>query len=209
MTVARATTKATPERNGELVSVAAELFRERGYDATSMQEIADRMGILKGSLYHYVKTKEDLLWVVMEPPLRELVETAQAILGDTSVPLSERLIGVMESHAASFEANYPHMFVMTRENGDTLSEQRRKDLDSLRRQYFKLLRDTIVAGQKSGDLRQDIDPSIAVHGIFGMLNWMFRWFTPGGRMKARDVARQFASIVIAGLVPPKKQSRKK
>jgi AcrR family transcriptional regulator len=183
------------------VSVAAELFRERGYDATSMQEIADRMGILKGSLYHYVRTKEDLLWVVMEPPLRELVETAQQILRDTSVPLSDRLIAVMEMHAESFEANYPHMFVMTRENGDTLSDQRRKDLDGLRRKYFKLLRDTIVAGQKAGDLRDDIDPSIAVHGIFGMLNWMFRWFTPGGRMKARDVARQFASIVIAGLVP--------
>lgn len=191
------------------MSVAAELFRERGYDATSMQEIADRMGILKGSLYHYVKTKEDLLWVVMEPLLREMVDRAREILSDSAVPLSDRLVAVMEMHAESFEANYPHMFVMTRENGDTLSEQRRKDLDSLRRQYFKVLRDTIVAGQKAGELRDDIDPSIAVHAIFGMLNWMFRWFSPGGRMKARDVAHQFADIAIAGLIPPpKRQSRR-
>lgn len=200
--MARVTTKATPGRNDELVRVAADLFRERGYDATSMQEIADRMGILKGSLYHYVRTKEDLLWVVMEPPLRELVEGAQEILGDEATPLPDRLVAVMQAHAESFEAHYPHMFVMTRENGDTLSEQRRKDLDSLRRRYTKLLRDTIVEGQKSGALRDDIDPAIAVHAIFGMLNWMFRWFTPGGRLKARDAARQFAAIAIDGLVAP-------
>jgi AcrR family transcriptional regulator len=199
--VARTRVKATPERNDELVAAAAELFRERGYDATSMQEIADRMGILKGSVYHYVRSKEDLLWMVVEPPLRQLVETAQKILGETSRPLSERLYAAMESHAESFEAHYPHMFVMTRENGETLSDKRREDLDALRRKYFQLWRKAIVAGQKAGELRDDIDPSVAVHGIFGMLNWMFRWFHPGGRMAAKDVAHQFGSVVIDGLLP--------
>jgi AcrR family transcriptional regulator len=199
--VARSTTKIAPERNAELVTVAAGLFRDRGYDATSMQEIADRMGILKGSVYHYVKTKEDLLWMVVEPPLIELVDTAQAILGESDRPISERLTAAMEAHAESFEAHYPHMMVMTRENGETLSDKRRSDLDGLRKKYFQLWRKAIVAGQKDGALRDDVDPSVAVHGIFGMLNWMFRWFKPGGRMPARAVAHQFAAIVIDGLLP--------
>jgi AcrR family transcriptional regulator len=203
--VPRNATKSAPERNAELVGVAAQLFVERGYDATSMQEIADRMGILKGSVYHYVRTKEDLLWMVVEPPLRELVETAQKILGETSRPLKDRLAAAMETHAESFEAHYPHMFVMTRENGETLSDKRRADLDALRRTYFQLWRKTIVAGQKSGELNPDLEPSVVVHGIFGMLNWMFRWFRPGGRMPARDVADEFARIVIEGLRPQGKR----
>lgn len=157
------------------------------------------MGILKGSLYHYVKTKGDLLWMVMEPPLRELVRRADEILSDTSVPLRDRLEAVIVAHAESFEANFPHMFVMTRENGDTLSKKRRKDLKGLRRHYFELLRDAIISGQKSGELRKDLDPTIAVHGIFGMLNWMFRWFDPDGRKKADDIAREFVKIAVDGL----------
>lgn len=179
--------------------VAAQLFVERGYDATSMQEIADRMGILKGSVYHYVRTKEDLLWMVVEPPLRDLVETAQKILGDSSIPLTDRVAQAMRTHAESFEAQYPHMFVMTRENGETLSDARREDLDSLRRKYFQLWRKAIVEGQKGGVINPDLEPSVVVHGIFGMLNWMFRWFRPGGRRPARDVADEFSRIVIDGL----------
>ena len=196
-------TEKEPGRNAELVQAAAALFRDRGYDATSMQEIADRMGILKGSVYHYVRTKEDLLWMVVEPPLRELVDGAQRVLGEKSRPLTERLYDAMEAHAESFEAHFPHMFVMTRENGETLSDRRREDLDALRRKYFQLWRRAIVAGQKSGEIRDDIDPSVAVHGIFGMLNWMFRWFRPGGKMPAKAIAHQFGSILLDGLQPPK------
>jgi AcrR family transcriptional regulator len=200
----KVTKRIPPERSDELVQVSAETFRERGYDGTSMQEIADRMGILKGSLYYYVKTKGDLLWMVVEPPLRELVEAADGILSDTSVPLRDRLETVIVAHAESFEANFPHMFVMTRENGDTLSKKRRKDLDALRRRYFELLREAIISGQKSGELRKDIDSAIAVHGIFGMLNWMFRWFDPKGRMKADDIAKEFAQMAIDGLIKRKR-----
>jgi TetR/AcrR family transcriptional regulator, cholesterol catabolism regulator len=188
-----------PQRNDELVNVAATLFRERGYDATSMQEIADEMGILKGSVYHYVKTKEDLLWMVAEPVLLDLVGRAQEILGDEETPLPDRLAAAMEAHAVCFEDHFPHMFVMTRENGETLSDKRRDDIDGLRRKYFQIWRDAIVEGQESGIVRDDVRPSIAVHGIFGMINWMFRWFKPGGRASASDVAGQFALIAVEGL----------
>jgi AcrR family transcriptional regulator len=198
--------KAAPQRNAELVNVAATLFRERGYDATSMQEIADEMGILKGSVYHYVKTKEDLLWMVVEPVLLELVSRAQEILGDADTPLADRLTAAMVAHAVSFEDHFPHMFVMTRENGETLSAKRRQDLDGMRRKYFQIWRKAIVEGQERGAVRTDVAPSIAVHGIFGMINWMFRWFKPGGRASARDVAEQFAVIAIEGLtVTPEKK----
>lgn len=166
-----------------------------------MQEIADEMGILKGSVYHYVKTKEDLLWLVVEPPLRELVQTARTILTDDSVPLFERLHRAMEAHARSFEVHYPHMFVITRENGDTLSPARRKEFDELRNEYFKIWKAAIVKGRKSGEVRSDLDVRTTVQAVFGMLNWMFRWFTPGQGANAKDVARTFADLLARGLAP--------
>lgn len=165
-----------------------------------MQEIADEMGILKGSVYHYVKTKEDLLWMVVEPVLTGLVERAREIL-TASAPLDDRLTEAMISHATSFEDNYPQMFVMTRENGETLSPLRREEIDALRREYFHLWRGAIVEGQEKGDIRSDVEPSLIVHCIFGMLNWMFRWFRLDGSASAREVAEKYARIAIDGLRP--------
>lgn len=165
-----------------------------------MQEIADEMGILKGSVYHYVKTKEDLLWMVVEPVLTGLVERARDILTG-SAPIDERLTEAMISHATSFEDNYPQMFVMTRENGETLSPARREEIDALRREYFHLWRSSIVEGQERGEIRSDVEPSLIVHCIFGMLNWMFRWFHLGGSSSAREVAEKYARIAIDGLRP--------
>jgi AcrR family transcriptional regulator len=192
--------KSAPKRREELVAVAARLFHDQGYDATSMQDVADQMGMLKGSVYHYVRTKEDLLWMVVEPQLIELVDTAKAVFADVAVPLPERLRLALEAHARSFERNYPHMFVITRENGETLSSTRHKSFDRLRSRYFKLWFDAVVDGQASGELRADLDPRIVVQAIFGMLNWMFRWFKPGGKSTAEEVARTFSALLSDGLV---------
>lgn len=181
-----------------MVHAAAKLFRERGYDATSVQEIADEMGILKGSVYHYVKTKQDLLWMVMKPLLTRFVEEAEEIFA-AEEDLSDRIRRAMVNHAKSFEENSPHMFVMTRENGDTLSSERRNELEALRTRYYEVWRQAIAEGQSKRLFRKDIDPALAVHGILGMLNWMFRWFKLGGRLSADDVANQFADIVLDGM----------
>ena len=186
-------------RRDELARVAAELFRNRGYDATTMQEVADAMGILKGSVYHYVRTKEDLLWMVVEEPLHELVANAREIFSTKDLSASASLTLAIEAHAVAFERHYPHMFVITRENGETLSPARRTEFDSLRAEYFKLFRRAVTQGMKTDDLRPDIDPSLTVYAIFGMLNWMFRWFSPGRRADAADVAAAFSDILIAGI----------
>jgi AcrR family transcriptional regulator len=195
----RARTKASPTRHDELLTVAARLFRERGYDATSMQEIADEMGILKGSVYHYVRTKEDLLWMVVEPPLRDLVDQARVLLIAPGKSVRERLADATAAHARSFEVHYPHMFVITRENGETLSPKRKKEFDAMRSEYMSLWVGAIESGMKSGELRGDLNPRLTVHAIFGMLNWMFRWFVPGKALSADDVASSFADILVRGI----------
>jgi AcrR family transcriptional regulator len=190
------------DRAAELVHVAAQLFQRRGYDATSMQDIADDMGLLKGSIYHYIKTKEDLLWIIMEPALVDLVATARAILNDEELRITERLALAMRAHGQTFEENFPHMFVLTRENGETLSPERQEKFQQLRAEYFVLWRDAVAEGIERKELRAGLDPRIVVHGIFGMLNWMFRWFDIEGELPAGAVADQFADMALSGLVRP-------
>jgi AcrR family transcriptional regulator len=191
--------KSSPVRQEELVTVAARLFRERGYDATSMKEIADEMGILKGSVYHYVRTKEDLLWMVVEPPLRGLVEQARGLLSAPDRSVKQRLADATMAHAGSFEVHYPHMFVITRENGETLSPARRREFDAMRSEYMRLWVEAVQSGIDNGELRDDLNPRVAVHAIFGMLNWMFRWFVPDRSLDAQDIAVGFADIFTRGV----------
>lgn len=192
-------TQSVPVRTPELIGVAARLFRDRGYDATTMQNIADELGIRKGSIYHYVETKEDLLWMIVEAPLTELTETVRAILADETLSSMERIHRAVRAHAASFETHYPHMFVITRENGETLSSKRRTALQKLRYEYYRLWKDAVAAGIESGEFRRDLHPSVTVQAIFGMLSWMFRWFSPEGRLSAADIAEQFSSILTGGI----------
>jgi AcrR family transcriptional regulator len=190
---------AAPGRIDELVEIAARLFVEKGYDATSMQGVADEMGILKGSVYHYVRTKEDLLWMIVEPRLTELVENAREILSDTDEPALERIRRAIEAHAKSFAESYPYMVVITRENGETISAKRRKRFTELRREYHDIWKAAIVEGIKAKELRSDLDVSVILQSIFGMVNWMFRWFDPKGPMSAEEIGHTFGEIVTTGI----------
>jgi AcrR family transcriptional regulator len=188
-----------PERLEELVDVAARLFRDRGYDATSMQDIAEEFGTLKSTLYHYVTTKEDLLWAIVAQPFNDLVDDAAALFADRSVPLTERIRGAITAHCESFARHYPHMVVATRENGETLSPDRRAELMGLRDRYAGLWKQAITAGKRSGEIRADVDVGIAVQAVLGMINWMFRWFHPDGGMSPAKIGDQFATIFVSGI----------
>ena len=187
-------------RKDDLVAIAARLFHERGYDATSMQDIADSMGILKGSVYHHVATKEDILWMIVEAPLGELLEEVRAILNDASLTTIERIRRAITVHCTSFERNYPHMSVITREYGESLSPKMRDQIAGMRDQYYLLWKKAIAAGKRSGELRSDLDTGIAVEAILGMINWMFRWYKPGGRLSAAKVADEFSALLERGLL---------
>lgn len=189
------------ERFQELLEVSAQLFRDRGYDATSMQDIADAFGVMKGSLYHYVTTKEDLLWMIVEGPFEELVDNAAAIFADRSVPILERMHRAITAHCERFERHYPHIIVTTRENGASLSPERRAALMSLRDRYYNLWKRAVTAGKRSGELRADVDVSVTVQAVLGMVNWMSRWYHPGGGLAPTTIADQFALILQVGLKP--------
>jgi AcrR family transcriptional regulator len=188
-----------PVRSTELLNTAARIFRDRGYAATSVQDIADAMGILKGSLYHYIESKEDLLWMIVESPLTDLVDGARRIAADSAGTAADRLVRMGEAHGSYFDLHHPHMFVITQESGSTLSPNRRRALQTMQREYTDLWESVLTEGVRRRELRKDLDVSLAAFGILGALNWMFRWFIPGGLRSGAEVGRTMVGDYVQGL----------
>jgi TetR/AcrR family transcriptional regulator, cholesterol catabolism regulator len=188
----------TPERTGELVEIAAEMFRERGYEGTSMQDIADRMGILKGSLYHYIDSKEDLLWMICKEPFVRLDAGVREIAHEKESGRSDRLTRMGAMHGQNFEDYFPFMTVLTQDNGSSLSADRRRELSDLQSEYVKLWGFVIESGKQNGEFRSDLDVELATFALLGALSWMFRWFRPDGRLHGADVGRILVEDFVLG-----------
>lgn len=199
------TTDSERTRVAELLEVAARLFRANGYDSTSMQDIADEMSILKGSLYHYVRSKEDLLWLIVEPSLASIHSEVAIILRDRSEPLVKRIRLAIKAHVNRFD-NDLHMYVIARETGSSLSPGRFEQYSKMRESYDRLWREALQEGVENGEVRDDLDIRVVVHGILGMINWMSRWLPIKDSDSAEKGAEQFGRLVAEGIVADSRQA---
>lgn len=178
----------------EIINVAGELFRSKGYRATTLTDIADKVGLLKGSLYHHIGSKEELLIEVATPPIRAMVAELRIII-DKEMCALDRLHEAVDNHLSHLHADYPHIFVYLQERfGSDQSE-----LVELSRTYQRLLEELIREGIAAGELRSDVNPRLTVFFILGACNWMHKWYTPGRDVDIETVKRDFAVLFRAGV----------
>ena len=185
-------------RHREILDAAAAIFHDQGYEGTSIQDVADAVGILKGSLYYYIDSKEDLLFGVIEDVHREgltLLEQWRASEGDAL----SKLRGFITGHVLQNIANRVKVRVFF-QDFRSLSDARRKIIVEERDRYDQYLRELIRQGQKDGTIAADVDPTLTAFGILGMMNWTYQWYHPEGPSSPQDVAQQFADLVLGGLV---------
>jgi AcrR family transcriptional regulator len=184
-------------RHGVILDAASRLFSSRGYHATSMQDIADAVGILKGSLYHHFESKEAILHRIVKEPIARLHRTVGEIAASRGAA-SDKLERAATAHVQAFHEHYPHLFVYLRESDSV--RHRFRDADRLGpREYERLWVDIVRDGMKAGDLRADLDPTVAVYAMLGMLNWLYKWYDPNGRLGPREIAAQFSALALSGL----------
>lgn len=186
-------------RSEEVYAAALRLFTEKGYHATSMQDIAAAVGLYKGSLYHYIGSKEDLLLEVFERAMRSLLSEVERIVADTSLPPREQLRLVIEAHACAVAENLAALTVYLHEfralTGGTFDAVRQQ-----RERYRELVSTIVARGVSLGEFVCE-DVGIATLGILGMCNWLAQWYRPGGRFPPLEIGRQFASLVLEGVMP--------
>ena len=193
--------KAPPaSRRAEICRTAAKIFRDRGFDATAMSDIARALKMTKAGLYHYFASKEAMLFEIMTFGLERMEEEVIAPARLVCDP-EARLRQLVMTHARIItraEGAVAQLFHEQR----ALSAGTRKVVNELERRYFHLVRDTLKQLKAAGRLR-DVDLSISALSLIGMIQWLPRWFRPDGRLTADEAAHEVADLALAAVLKPK------
>ncbi|RJQ85550.1 TetR/AcrR family transcriptional regulator [Amycolatopsis panacis] len=183
----------------ELYEHATRLFAERGFAGTSLQDIADALGITRPALYHYVKSKDELLaklvTEVTSGPLDEL--NALAAQHADPVDTLRRIVAVLVGRRAT----QPERFRLLIRSEAELPAELTEAYDTDRRAVLKTIAGVIDDGVHAGRFRP-VDARVAALGVLGMCNWVAWWFHPGGRDTAEGVTEQLADMAVGALQRP-------
>lgn len=187
----------------ELVQIAARLFREKGFNSTRLADIAMEAGLDRATMYYYVGSKEELFRESVEGMLDANLASATAVSLDESLSVAQRLRRIGELLMASYEENFPQMYVYIQEQMHQVAREETdwaQDITKKTRAFEVLVRGLISEGIDSGEFRSDVPVRLAGNALFGMFNWTHRWFVPGGTYKGNEVACAFLDVFIDGMM---------
>jgi AcrR family transcriptional regulator len=184
-------------RRAELVAAAARLFSERGYHGTSMKHLADSLGMLKGSLYAHIGSKEELLYEVVDEGAERFLtraHAASAMVGTASDRLEAFLVGHIETAIEHLDAATVFL-----NEWRYLSEEPRADIMGKRDRYEDMVRTILSDGIRRGEFRADIDIPLAARLVLSAGNWIYAWYRESGELAPRQVGAGFADMLVRGL----------
>jgi AcrR family transcriptional regulator len=182
-----------------LLAVAVQVFTERGYDGTSMEDLARATGLSKSSIYHHVDGKEHLLRLALERALAPLfaVTSEPAARSGRAV---DRLRHVVRREVEELQRELPYVTLLLRVRGNTATERWAMEQ---RRGFDRIVSDLVREAVADGDVRDDIDPGLVTRLVFGMVNSIAEWYRPAEHAADRaaaSVADGVAAIVFGGVL---------
>nr|MBN1229726.1 TetR family transcriptional regulator [Anaerolineae bacterium] len=180
-----------------IVEAAIALFNQNGYHATSMRDIAREVDIKKPSLYHHFESKEAILLAILETGMTSLIKDVQAI-AESDQDCLTKLQQAITRHATLIAENLQGAAVFLREDRG-LGEEYLHKYVALRDEFELLFRRIVDECVACGYFRKG-DLSISVHALFGMVNWMTRWYRPEGRLSAAEIAEIFFDLFVLGML---------
>jgi len=180
-----------------VIDVAAKVFAQRGYHATSMDDLVSATGMTKGGLYHYTAGKEDLLLGVIEELMDPLLERARETLKAPGSAES-RLRALMTLWLQHVADHRDHMIVFSRERGTLERSARWREVRRARRSFEKMLAEAIDAGCEDGSF-EVADRQLALMMLLGAVNYIPQWFHPRGRLRPREIAERYSDLLLDGI----------
>jgi AcrR family transcriptional regulator len=185
-----------------LLDAAVALFNERGYEATSVDEVAGRLGVTKSAIYHHVPSKGELLRLALDRALGALFAVTSET-GATTGPAIDRLEYVVRGSVRVLAAELPFVTLLLRLRGNT--EVERMALQR-RREFDRIVTGLVRAAEHEGDVRTDVDPAVLSRLLFGTVNSLTEWYRSGGDLSADDLADAVVTVTFSGLRTPKEPS---
>jgi TetR/AcrR family transcriptional regulator, cholesterol catabolism regulator len=189
-------------RAAEVFRTAAAMILQKGYDATSVSDIAGALGLTKAGLYHYIHGKTHLLFQIMQYGLdeleREVAKPAMAI-----ADAEERLRFMISMHAKIVTRGHGAVTILVDE-ARALSPAQNRVIKKRKREYLDFLHATLAELKKAGKLR-DVNLTVAAFGILGTINWLSRWYRADGALDESAMADEIVDIALHGLTKPQRR----
>lgn len=183
-------------RRDEIVAQAVALFNAKGYAGTSVNDIADALGLSKPALYHYIQRKEDVLYWIHEDFARLLIEKLESRLEEPR-PMRNQLQDVVRDILALMLTHRDYVRVYF-EHFRALDDERQAEIAVQRNHYRHLVQSIIERGIVGGEFRA-LDPGVTTTSIFGMCNWAYQWYDPAGPLSNVEVADTMFDLLLGGL----------
>jgi AcrR family transcriptional regulator len=182
-----------------LLAAATELFAEKGFDATSVQEVVERAQVTKGALYHYFDSKQDLLYEIYHSIISLQLAELERILAAGGPP-GQTLRAVIVSLVETTAARLDQAVVFGREM-HRLDQNRLAAVRADRRRYHDLVRDVVAHAQAAGDFAAVADADTVTLVIFGVVNQLPVWYRPSGAKSPAQLGSEIADLILASLRP--------
>lgn len=196
-------------KRSELLQIAGDVFKEKGFEAATLNDIAARFGTDRAAIYYYFAGKDELFQEVFQATAKtvledNLAEATRIVAADGTA--REKLRKLIELQITSYEANYPYVYVYIQEDMGKVAFQSTpwaKEMVRKTRKFESLVTDIITSGIRNGEFREDLSVPLVVKTLFGMVNWTHRWFKPGDRKyTAQQTIDTFSAIFFDGLRRP-------
>ncbi len=177
---------------------AARIFAEKSYHSTSMRDISRATNVSLAGLYHYCKSKEELLFLIQDNCFGRVLERLEQRLQDVEDPIAK--LGIfIENHLSFFAANMAEMKVLSHE-AESLGGDLYTHVSTRKDNYTKLARKILREVQETDNSKEPIDLTVATYALFGMMNWIYNWYDPQGKLKVSDLADNIMKLFLNGFM---------
>jgi AcrR family transcriptional regulator len=187
----------------EILRTAARLFQQRGYDATSMNDVAAALKLSKGGLYHHFQSKDEILYEIMNHAMEITQERVLAPVRSIIDP-EDRLRALIRLHIeVVLSPRDREITVMLHEN-HPLPPALRKRINTRKKEYIhfveSLIAEVQTKAQRSRSAKCAVSPRAAAFALLGMINWSYQWYKPEGDLQTNNLVPQFTDLVFGGIL---------
>ena len=180
----------------QILEAAAQIIRQKGYHAASMQDIADAVNLQKASLYHHFSSKQEILLALLDQALDLLIERVSTVL-DKDIPVDEKLREAMRVYLGSLDEHAALAAVLLLEHRSLESEYHDRHIPR-RDRFERLWRDLIQEGIEEG-VFNDTNPAMTARALLGVMNWTITWYYPEGSSSIGQISDLFSALCLDGL----------
>ncbi|WP_068673323.1 TetR/AcrR family transcriptional regulator [Oceanobacillus sp. Castelsardo] len=182
----------------KITEVSIKLFEKKGFNATSIQDIVDAIGVTKGTFYYYFSSKEQLLMDIHYDYITSLLEKQNYIVEKSHLSHKEKITEIITLLIMDVSERGPSARVFFREMRH-LSQQHIEKIKKIRKQFFLNVEALIKAGTEQGEFRKGDRPDMLAYGVLGIVNWSYNWYNPEGDVSPNELAKIYVNIIFKGI----------